>query len=189
MDVDIFVRIVLPIRWMPWVQFLSSARALSILCGARLLIYFLVSSYSIHVISYACSFQRFLHEFHLFSFLFAPRNSITVHVSSMHMHARTPIVLADVLELLVLLNYVWNASNEIIRRFDRSHARGCCCIWWWWCWHSLFVITLLACICWEHSMRRKGAEKKTDGGRESVKDLCAENLFVSTIHLRKTQQQ
>lgn len=84
--------------------------------------------------------------FHLFSFLFAPRNSITVHVSSMHMHARTPIVLADVLELLVLLNSVWNASNKIIRRFDRSRALAECVCESWMLLHTMMLLLAFA-VC------------------------------------------
>lgn len=74
------------------VQFLQFVHlfALCLLCSARLLIYYYIC-FRLLVISNAFLSTRFSHEFSCFFYLsrlcspfYAPRNSITAHVSSMH---------------------------------------------------------------------------------------------------------
>lgn len=112
-----------------------------------------------------------------FSFLpvCAPPNSITAHVTSMHLHslcmkARAPIAVALLLLLVSLFNSVWNVPGKkiLLLLFAMKMMLA-----------NDFLITLCACILARFTRRRMRKEKKK---RESVKDFWyAENIFASTI--------
>lgn len=169
---------------------------LSLVPCARLLIYYFVCLF--RVFFYSCCFVSvfrafaryiaciFIHKIfpRNFSFLpfYAPPNSITAHVTPMHLHslcmnARAPIAVALLLLLVSLFNSVWNVpGNKKILLFAMKMMLA-----------NDFLITLCACVLARFTTeKKKNGKKRKEGKRVSKRFLICWKYIYSHSQYGKT---